>query len=79
MLATMPAGTRVPPGNLQVNPDYKGAFTAVFELPDRHGVGISTVQAISQGLIVSYEAVRFYEQAPLRFEQQLYERIEIRD
>ena len=71
-----PAGTRVPPGNLQDNPDYKGAYTALFELPDRYSVDMSTVEAISQGLIVSYEAVRFYEQALLKVEQQLFEQTE---
>ena len=71
-----PAGTRVPPGNLQDNPDYKGAYTALFELPERFGVDMTTVEAISQGLIVSYEAVRFYEQALLRVEQQLFEQTE---
>ena len=71
-----PAGTRVPSGNLQDNPDYKGAYTALFELPDRYNVDMSTVEAISQGLIVSHEAVRFYEQALLRVEQQLFEQTE---
>ena len=37
---------------------------------------MSTVEAISQGLIVSYEAVRFYEQALLKVEQQLFEQTE---
>ena len=71
-----PAGTRVPPGNLQDNPDYKGAYTALFELPERFGVDMATVSAISQGLIVSYEAVSFYEKALLRVEQQLFEQTE---
>ena len=37
---------------------------------------MSTIEAISQGLIVSYEAVRFYEQALLKVEQQLFEQTE---
>ena len=53
----------------------KGAYTALFELPDRYSVDMSTVEAISQGLIVSYEAVRFYEQALLKVEQ-LFEQTE---
>ena len=72
----MLASTRVPPGNLQDNPDYKGAYTALFELPERFGVDMATVSAISQGLIVSYEAVSFYEKALLRVEQQLFEQTE---
>ena len=71
-----PAGTRVPPGNLQDNPDYKGAYTALFELPERFGVDMATVSAISQGLIVSHEAVSFYEKVLLRVEQQLFEQTE---
>ena len=66
----------MPPGNLQDNPDYKGAYTALFELPERFGVDMATVSAISQGLIVSYEAVSFYEKALLRVEQQLFEQTE---
>ena len=72
-----PSDLRVPPSNIQDNPEYKEAYTALFELPDRHGVGISTVQAISRDLMVSYEAVRFYEQALLKVEQQLYEQTDL--
>ena len=43
-----PSGTRVPRSNLQDNPDYKGAYTALFELPDPYGVDMRTVEAISQ-------------------------------
>ena len=48
----------------------------MFDLPVRHGVGIRTVQTISQGLMVAYDAVKFYEQTLLRVEQQLHERTE---
>ena len=51
---TAPAGTRVPSSNLQDNPDYREAFRLLMDLPVRHGVSVSTVQAISEGLVVSY-------------------------
>ena len=43
---TAPAGTRVPSSNLQDNPDYREAFRLLMDLPVRHGVSVSTVQAI---------------------------------
>ena len=60
---TAPAGMRVPSGNLQDNPDYREAFRLLMDLPVQHGVSVSTVQAISEGLVVSYSSVRYYEQA----------------
>ena len=76
---TAPAGTRVPSSNLQDNPDYREAFRLLMDLPVRHGVSVSTVQAISEGLVVSYSSVRYYEQALLQVQKDLYEGEELRD
>ena len=72
-----PAATRVPPGSIQDNPEHKEAYEKLFELPDHHRVRVSTVQAISRGLMMSYKVVRFYEQALLKVEQQLYEQTDL--
>ena len=48
------------------------------ELPDRHGVSVQAVQAISQGLMISYDSVRYYEQALLTVQKDLYEGEELR-
>ena len=60
-----PAGIRVPAGNLQDN-------------PDQQGVSLSAVQAISRGLTVSYDLVRYYEQALLQVQKDLYEGEDLR-
>ena len=76
---TAPAGTRVPSSNLQDNPDYREAFRLLMDLPVQHGVSVSTVQAISEGLVVSYSSVRYYEQALLQVQKDLCEGEELRD
>ena len=76
---TAPARTRVPSSNLQDNPDYREAFRLLMDLPVQHGVSVSTVQAISEGLVVSYSSVRYYEQALLQVQKDLYEGEELRD
>ena len=73
-----PSGTRIPSGNLQENPDYREAFRVLIELPDRHGVSVQAVQAISQGLMVSHDSVRYYEQALLTVQKDLCEGEEFR-
>ena len=73
-----PPGTRVPAKNLQDNPDYREAFRVLMELPDKQGVSVQAVQAISQGLMVSYDSVRYYEQALLKVQKDLYEGEDLR-
>ena len=68
-----PPGTRVPAGNLQDNPDYREAFQVLMELPEKQGVSVQAVRTISQGLMVSYDSVRYYEQALLKVQKDLYE------
>ena len=51
----------MPSNNIQENPESKEAYLRFFELPDRHDLGISIIQTISRGLMVSYEAARFFE------------------
>ena len=75
----VPAGTRVPSSNLQDNPDYREAFRLLMDLPVQHGVSVSIVQAISEGLVVSYSSIRYYEQALLQVQKDLYEGEELRD
>ena len=76
---TAPAGTRIPASNLQEHPDYREAFRVLFDLPVRHGVSVGDVQIISQGLTTSYDAVRYYEQALLQVQQDLYEGEDLRE
>ena len=60
----------MPPGNLQDNPDYKGAYTALFELPERFGVDMATVSAIfTRSSLSAMKLSVFYEKALLRVEQ----------
>ena len=73
-----PPGTRVPAGNLQDNPDYRDAFKVLMELPDKQGVSIQAVQTISQGLMIGYDSVRYYEQALLKVQKDLHEGEDLR-
>ena len=53
--------SRIPRGNLQHNPEWKLAFSTIFDLHDRHGVGVGIIQDISKGLMTAYDSVQFYE------------------
>ena len=74
-----PRGTRIPGANYLDEERVKSAYNVFFSLADSHGVPVSAISTINEASLFGHEAVQCYEDALLRVDRHLHERVELQE